>query len=645
MYNETIIREQLKGQLRNYVESITEKSKGKNKYVCPLCSSGTGKNGTGAFTITDTGDNWKCFACNEGGDIFDLVGNVRGLTGYKEQLDYLKGLYSYSLEANNNYVPPVPPVRKEKQEEEQKTDYTNFFLEANKNIEKTDYHRGISLDTLNKFKIGYIENWKAKPSEMYSSPRLIIPTSKYSYLARDTRHNLTDKQKEYSKRKQGGSPLFNPEALSNKDKPIYIVEGEIDALSIIDAGGEAVGLGSTSNTNSLINKIKKLKEENKQIYQPLIISMDNDKAGQDASNELQEALSSLEVEHYAYDVCNGYKDANEALNKDREAFKSRVSNAMQHIYAEKYSASSYLQEFINGVVDSVNTPVIPTGFKNLDKVLDGGLYEGLYIVGAISSLGKTTLITQIADQVAQGGNDVIIFSLEMARSEIMAKSISRLTKLLLSRDGGNRNHAKTVRGITDGARYKDYCTEEKDLITEAINEYSKYANHIYIYEGIGDIGTEKVKNIIENHISITGNTPLIVIDYLQILAPYNDRASDKQNIDKAVIELKRISRDFKLPLIAISSFNRDSYDKTVSMKSFKESGGVEYSCDVLMGLQFEGVAGDNEKEIQAKRKSNRDIELVILKNRNGQTGSKVKYSYIPKYNLFSEAENADEYEI
>ncbi len=98
---------------------------------------------------------------------------------------------------------------------------------------------------------------------------------------------------------------------------------------------------------------------------------------------------------------------------------------------EKYldtATSHYLQEFIDGIANSVDTPFLPTGFPKLDNVLDGGLYEGLYIIGAISSLGKTTIITQIADQVASQGHDVLIFSLEMARSELMAKSISRLAK-------------------------------------------------------------------------------------------------------------------------------------------------------------------------------------------------------------------------
>ena len=86
-----------------------------------------------------------------------------------------------------------------------------------------------------------------------------------------------------------------------------------------------------------------------------------------------------------------------------------------------------------------------------------------------------------------------------------------------------------------------------------------------------------------------GNAPVVVIDYLQILAPHNDRATDKQNTDKAVMELKRISRDYKTAVIGISSLNRQSYDEPISMKAFKESGAVEYSSDVLIGLQLEGV--------------------------------------------------------
>ena len=159
----------------------------------------------------------------------------------------------------------------------------------------------------------------------------------------------------------------------------------------------------------------------------------------------------------------------------------------------KNSTANHLQEFINGITNSVNTPYIPTGFSNLDKILEGGLYEGLYIVGAISSLGKTTFITQIADQIAEAGQDVLIFSLEMARSEIMAKSISRLTLLDVLQNNGNIQDAKTTRGVTTGSRYINYSPTEKALIKRSITSYGAYAGNIYISEGIGDIGTEQIR--------------------------------------------------------------------------------------------------------------------------------------------------------
>lgn len=72
------------------------------------------------------------------------------------------------------------------------------------------------------------------------------------------------------------------------------------------------------------------------------------------------------------------------------------------------------------------------------------------------------------------------------------------------------------------------------------------------------------------------------------------------------------------------------------MEAFKESGAIEYSSDVLIGLQLAGAGGKNFDVNEAKRKDPRDIELVILKNRNGRTGDKIRYSYYPLFNYFVE---------
>lgn len=643
-------RETLKGQLRDYVESITQKSKGSNMYICPLCGSGTGSHGTGAFSIKD-GTSWKCFSCDRGGDIFDLIGEYEGIEDYSAQLKRAGELFGIDLEKPTAYQNQDKTERYThtdihtntytQQDRAEKVDYTDFFLEANKNIEKTDYHRGLTLETLNRFKVGYVEEWRhPKAPKAPATPRLIIPTSKESYLARDTRETVPEEQKAYTKSKVGALHMFNAKALRTASKPIFIVEGELDALSIIDVGGEAVGLGSITKVGALLEMLKANKPN-----QPLIIALDNDNRGAQASEKLIAGLKELGISFYRLNPAGQYKDASEALERDREALREAVEEA-EHIQEEeekiqreeymKNSVANYLQSFIDGIADSVNTPYIPTGFKELDETLEGGLYEGLYIVGAISSLGKTTLITQIADQIAQAGQDVLIFSLEMARAELMAKSISRHTLQEILENGGDMRNAKTTRGITTGKRYESYSTKERELITTAIVNYSKYANHIYISEGVGDIGAEQIRETVQKHILFTGSTPVVVIDYLQILSPYSERATDKQNTDKAVMELKRISRDYKTPVIGISSFNRENYRTAVTMEAFKESGAIEYSSDVLIGLQLKGVGGKNFDAREALEKSPREVELVVLKNRNGRTGKKISYKYYPLFNYFEE---------
>jgi len=319
----------------------------------------------------------------------------------------------------------------------------------------------------------------------------------------------------------------------------------------------------------------------------------------------------------------------EETTQETMSFFEQQENAERESYL-KNSVENYIDNFINGVHDLANTRCIPTGFQHLDAVLDGGLFEGLYIFGAISSLGKTTFVLQIADQIAKQGQDVLIFSLEMARTELMAKSISRLTLL-----SGNHRNVKTTRGITMGSRYADYSAEEIETINRAVERYRSYARNIFIHEGVGDIGTDQVRTEIEKHIRTMGTKPVVVIDYVQILAPADIRATDKQNTDKVVLELKRISRDFKIPVLGISSFNRTSYKDAVNMGAFKESGSLEYGSDVLIGLQLRG-AGEGDFDVAAAKQADPRKVVVILKNRNGATGKHLLFDYYAKFNCFDE---------
>lgn len=616
-------REQLKGYLQDYTERVTTKSRN-GMYICPICKSGEGKNHTGAFSLKGT--SFKCFACGAGGDIFDLVGAVENLPDHSSQYKRVAEMYQNQAKSEQYTHTHIHTP-----EQENKVDFTDFIKKAYSNVGNTTYwkERGISQPVIDKFMLGYDNN------------RVIIPVSRTYYKARAVRADI---QPKYLIPKGAKTALFNGKALAAATAPVFIVEGEIDALSIIEAGGTAVALGSTNNTRLLYKALEESTTE-----QCLIVCMDNDNAGEKASKEIIAKLTESNIRCLKYNISAGCKDANEALLRNREAFIQSVQNAIdiannmdteeERVKAEEYkkkSTANFLQTFVNGITDSVNTPFVPTGFPKLDKVLEGGLYEGLYIIGAISSLGKTTIITQIADQIAEAGTDILIFSLEMARNEIISKSISRNTVKRILATGGDMAKAKTARGITTGSRYQNYSKEEIELIHNSINDYSKYAGNIYIEEGVGDIGVEQVREQVRQHILYTGKTPVVIIDYLQILAPYNERATDKQNTDKAVMELKRISRDYKTAVIGISSFNRANYKEAVTMEAFKESGAIEYSSDVLIGLQLKGAGKSNFDANEAKRKTPREIELVILKNRNGRTGDTIPYNFYPLFNYFTE---------
>ena len=653
-------KEALKGRLREYVETITPPSKG-GLYVCPLCGSGTGPNGTGAFSIAASGQQWNCFACGQHGDIFNLIGLVEHLPRFNDQLTRAAALFHIAIEDN-----PEPRERRNRQpseprapehraaavqtfREEPPADLTAFFEEAHALIRNTDYpqSRGLSEATIDRFNLGYDPQSRA----------LIIPTSAESYVSR-----FIDKgHKPKIKASSGKRHIFNSERIPEAVQPLIIVEGEIDALSIAEVGGEALGLGGTSGIDELLALFEQTPPA-----APVIIALDNDSQGEKAAEKLSAALEEKGILFSKINLYGAYKDANEALQRGKAAFTEAVNRAEQitaeQITAEKkaaehdeyfdsFSVGAYMPLFAQKLQESINTPGISTGFRALDRVLDGGLYEGLYIIGAISSLGKTTLALQVADNVARSGGSALIFSLEMATTELIAKSISRHTLIrLIEQDGDFRNirNAKTARGITCYKRYNPYTDEcgiehpgysqaEKDLISEAIQEYCKYAGgRVFIREGIGDIGVKQIRAAVEQHCRVMGRNTVVIVDYLQILAPYNERATDKQNTDKAVLELKRIARDFKIPVIAISSFNRQNYKDPVTMEAFKESGAIEYSSDILIGLQFKGVGESGFDVTEAKRADPREIELKILKNRNGQVGDIIDFDYWPRFNYFEE---------
>lgn len=278
---------------------------------------------------------------------------------------------------------------------------------------------------------------------------------------------------------------------------------------------------------------------------------------------------------------------------------------------------------------------ISTGFKEFDYNLGGGLYNGLYVIGATSSLGKTTLVHQIADNIIEK-QPVLFISLEMSKEELISKSMVREAYL------NNKNWNVGSRKLLNG----NFNNDELEIFKNLENKYS----NMFILEGNFSVNIDYIKKILNDFIKTYKKAPVLIIDYLQIIPPSNIRMTEKQNVDYNISELKRISRDYKTPVIAISSINRMSYIEEISFESFKESGSIEFGADVIIGLQLRILSDDSFKSTTDKSEkqrlcndersaNNRHLTLKILKNRYGVSTSKIGFDYIPKCNYFYEYEN------
>ena len=633
-------------------------------HICPICGSGSGPEGTGI--VTKDRIHFTCWrGCFTWADIPDIIAKKEGLApGSREALQRAYDIYGLTVEGftstgrNSATSAPLKTGGNMDRKQPEPEDFTEYFEQCHARIGETGYpqQRGFTKGIIERFKLGYDAAFQAWEKDEAGKPykttwkALIIPNGPNNYIARNTNPEATHKNR--YRYNPGPKKPFNLKALEQKEKPVFIVEGQLDALSIYEAGGEAVALGEAG-----ADKLLQALEKNPPAY-PLIPALDKDEAGRDAEGKLLAALAEKALSFLQADITGEYKDANEAYNgpgqpdfilavdaAQRAAIKTReeAQEAERREY-RKNSVAHYIEQFKGQIAASIDTPFISTGFKGLDDTLEGGLYEGLYLLGAMPSLGKTTLALQIADSIAMQNQDVLIFSLEMARTELMAKSISRLTFLNAWKQAGGtgekayleaKKTAKSNRGITSGRRYQHYTQAEKEAIEQAIAQYEDFSENVFIEEGVGDITAEQMRRTIQKHINTTGKTPVCIIDYAQIMQPDSNGGTDKQNVDKAVRELKRISRDFKNTVIAISSFNRTNYKTSVSYESFKESGGLEYGSDVVMGLQLKG-AGPNFDADAAKAKEIRKVELKILKNRNGPTGGILGFDYYSVFNYFQE---------
>ncbi len=235
---------------------------------------------------------------------------------------------------------------------------------------------------------------------------------------------------------------------------------------------------------------------------------------------------------------------------------------------------------------------VPTGFKDLDDALAGMQDSNLLILAARTSVGKTTLALNIAQNVAYKYKlPVGFFSLEMSKEEIM-------DRLLVSQADIDAWKMKT------GRLDEDEFTKLSDAMGEL------YETPLYIDDtpamSILEMRT-KARRLQAEH-----GLKLIMVDYLQLARASRNYDNRVQEVAEISQGLKNLARELKVPVLAMAQLSRQVESRGIKkpqLSDLRESGSIEQDADVVMFLWRE-----NEEDLE-------NMNLDIAKHRNGSLRS------------------------
>ncbi|MEA2112813.1 MAG: replicative DNA helicase [Patescibacteria group bacterium] len=260
---------------------------------------------------------------------------------------------------------------------------------------------------------------------------------------------------------------------------------------------------------------------------------------------------------------------------------------------------------------------VPTGFKELDAKLSGFQNSDLIILAARPSMGKTSLALDVARKIATTGDyPVAIFSLEMSSQQLVDR--------MLAADS-NVDAWK----LRTGKLTKD---EEFNLIRESLDNLSKAPIFIDDQASNNILGMRSVARKLKRQHGLS----LIIVDYLQLMAPTQSRGSDSmvQQVTEISRSLKHLARELDIPVIALSQLSRavESRGGRPRLSDLRDSGSIEQDADVVMFIHRENLEDGSGKSNLA--------EILIEKHRNGPTG-KVELNFNDKKATFQSVEKND----
>lgn len=328
-YPDDFVRD-AKEHLLEYVEWLgypaKSRSGGRSTHICPCCGSGSGNNNnyTPAFNVYRgrNGDlRWKCFACNNGGSIFDLAGIVNHVDAFPQKMRAVADFLDVDLSKHEPVRPvragkrvTVKPIVTEREFQRKRAEFARYVKESIKHVGETDFfeRRALAPETVERFFLGYDACRHAAVIPYVNPFSHTVDMVALRYV--DVGANEKTAARKHFNLPGGRKIIFNIAALGHGSRrPVFIAEAPLDAMSIVQAGGEAIALGGTGN--DLLLKLIETYDLKGTVF---VIALDSDDKGRMGAARIAEQLDALGVRHVTaeHPCFTLYHDANEALMND-----------------------------------------------------------------------------------------------------------------------------------------------------------------------------------------------------------------------------------------------------------------------------------------------------------------------------------------
>ena len=260
----------------------------------------------------------------------------------------------------------------------------------------------------------------------------------------------------------------------------------------------------------------------------------------------------------------------------------------------------------------------PTGFRDVDKILGGLQKTDLIILAARPGVGKTAFALNIAEHAASMGKKVMVYSLEMANTQLGERLLSMTANVPLENIHKGKltmEEWEDISAAQDGFYGSDMVVDENSVVTPM-----------------------EIKNKCRRFKQEKGDLDLVIIDYLQLMSMGGSRIEQREKEIAGITRaIKIMAKELDCAVILISQLSRGPEqrggDHMPRLSDLRDSGAIEQDADVVIFLKRDDVYSSEEERANIDENTALTCAVNIAKHRNGPVGI-VYLTWIPRYVKF-----------